>query len=169
MDRDTLKKALSLAFGSLALLSFVFSAGCASGGGYTKVPRTSAGVSHSVELGTIVHVRKVNIEGESSNLGVVSGVGAGAAVGRTVGRGDGSLIAGAAGAVIGGIAGTKIEKAMTAKLAQEVTIESDDGGTMVVVQELQDPEFREGDRVAILETNAGWTRIRHYDEGDQFY
>ncbi len=87
----------------------------------------------------------------------------GSAIGSTVGRGDGRVLASAGGAVAGAIVGEKVEKALTAKLAQELTIELDDGQTVVVVQELKEPAFQTGDRVSLLEARGGYARVRHED------
>jgi len=87
----------------------------------------------------------------------------GSAVGSTVGSGDGRVLASAGGAVVGAVVGQQVEKAMTSKIAQEITIEMDDGNTVVIVQELQEPRFSTGDRVSVLEARGGYARVRHED------
>jgi|TARA_B110000495_G_C22974086_1_gene571966 outer membrane lipoprotein SlyB len=156
---DTKTKSIS---GALAALLLIFISGCASGG-YETVPNSSAGTTQSIDLGTVVATRTVKIEGESSQLGLYGGGVMGSAIGSTIGGGDGRVLASAGGAVVGAIVGKKIEKALTTKLAQEMTIELDDGRTVVVVQELKDPEFYSGDRVSVLQTRNGDARVRHED------
>lgn len=149
---------------SSAILMVGFT-GCATGN-LEKIPRASVGSTQTVEYGTVVAVRHVHIEGESTNVGWSGGAIMGGAIGSTVGNGTGRTLATAGGAVAGGVIGSKIEKELTAKLAQEVTIELDDGGTVVVVQEVSDPEFTYGDRVSLLETAYGTSRVRHETFGD---
>ncbi len=143
------------------VLSVIY--GCSSTGGYETVPRTSAGTTQTLDQGTVVATRDVKIEGESSQLGLYGGGIMGSAVGSTVGRGDGQILASAGGAVAGAVVGKQVEKAMTSKIAQEITIEMDDGHTIVVVQELQEPRFSTGDRVSVLEARGGYARVRHED------
>ncbi len=136
--------------------------GCASSN-YETVPNASASSAQSLAMGTIVATRHVQIDGTSTNLGLYGGGIMGGAVGRTVGSGDGTILASAGGAVAGAIVGKKVEKALTKKLAQEMTIELDDGRTIVVVQEVRDPQFNSGDRVSVLEGRSGYARVRHED------
>jgi len=149
--------------GTLCSLILALMCGCASGGGYETVPRTSAGTAQSLDQGTVVATRNVKIEGESSQLGLYGGGIMGSAVGSTVGSGDGRVLASAGGAVVGAVVGQQVEKAMTSKIAQEITIEMDDGNTVVIVQELQEPRFSTGDRVSVLEARGGYARVRHED------
>ncbi|OUW17418.1 MAG: hypothetical protein CBD18_04710 [Opitutales bacterium TMED158] len=144
----------------MALL--VFASGCATNS-YDTVPSGAASTSQSIDMGTVISARTVKVEGTSSNLGTYGGGIMGSAVGSTIGRGDGRVLASAGGAVAGAIVGQKVEKALTAKLAQEMTIELDDGRTVVVVQEMNDPPFHSGDRVSVLETRTGIARVRHED------
>ncbi len=168
MGRDNKKNKGAIALIFVSIAGLLLFSGCASNN-YSKVPSTAAGVAHSVNTGTVVDTRKVNIEGQSTARGTVTGGIAGREIGRTIGRGDGSLIAGAGGAIIGAAVGHKVEKALSSKIAQEVTVELDDGGTVVIVQELEDPEFIVGDRVAVLESRAGWSRVRHHADSDTFF
>ena len=153
------RKALTFlaAIGAMLALS-----GCATTQ-YESVPSSSVSTAQHLELGTVVAVRSVTIDGEATNLGQYGGIILGSAVGSTVGRGEGSVIAGAAGAVAGAVIGEKIEKAARSKIAQEITVDLDDGGTIVVVQELKEPVFAQGDRVSLLESRSGHARVRHED------
>jgi len=152
--------ARAAALGALCLPLLL--AGCASGGGRETIPAASAGTAHSVEVGTVMDVRLVNIEGKTSGVGYGVGAGAGAAVGSTIGGSpEGRALGTAGGIIAGGIIGPRIEKAMTQKVAQEVTVQREDGYSVVVVtHEGLEPEFRPGDRVEILETRTGKARLR---------
>ena len=156
---DTRKKTIS---GAVGILLLALVSGCASGG-YPTVSSSTAGTTQTIDLGTVIATRPVKIEGESSQLGLYGGGIMGSAVGSTVGKGGGKVLASAGGAVVGAVVGQKIEKALTAQIAQEMTIELDDGRTIVVVQKLQEPEFHSGDRVSVLETRGGYARVRHED------
>ncbi len=149
--------------GAFSTIILVLLCGCASGGGYETVPRSSAGTTQTIDQGTVVATRDVRIEGESSQLGLYGGGIMGSAVGSTVGSGDGQVLASAGGAVVGAVVGKQVEKAMTSKIAQEITIEMDDGSTVVVVQELKEPRFNTGERVSVLEARGGYARVRHED------
>ena len=78
-------------------------------------------------------------------------------------RGASAGGASAGGAVAGAIVGQQVEKSLTKKLAQEITIEMDDGSTVVVVQEMKEPPFNAGDRVSVLESRGGYARVRRED------
>lgn len=149
--------------GAFSTIIFTLLCGCASGGGYETVPRSSAGTTQTIDQGTVVATRDVRIEGESSQLGLYGGGIMGSAVGSTVGSGDGQVLASAGGAVVGAVVGKQVEKAMTSKIAQEITIEMDDGSTVVVVQEWREPSFNAGERVSVLEARGGYARVRHED------
>lgn len=168
MTKDTRRRAGAVILAA-SLAGMVLLTGCASNAAYETVPSATAGRSQSVSEGTVIGVRKVNIEGEATHVGHTSGTIGGAAVGQTVGRGSGRTLATAGGAIVGGIVGGQIEKAITAKVGQEITIELDDGYTIVVVQERTEPEFREGDRVSVLETLAGYSRVRHSEFSAQAF
>ena len=147
---------------SLGVLIIAFLSGCATSP-YETVPNSAAGTTQTLDLGTVIATRTVKIEGQATNLGRYGGGIMGSAVGSTIGRGDGRVLASAGGAVAGAIVGQKVEKALTSEIAQEMTIELDDGRTVVVVQEMGDPPFQSGDRVSIMETRTGIARVRHED------
>ena len=146
-----------------ALLAVALFQGCASSG-YQSVPRSTAGRVQTVDTGTVVAVNSVTIDGEKTILGTTGGGIIGSAVGQTVAKSnDGRILAGAVGAVAGAVVGREVEEALTRKRAQEVTVNMDDGRTVVVVQEVQEPAFIVGDRVKVMETRMGEARISHSD------
>ncbi|MBC2606558.1 glycine zipper domain-containing protein [Pelagicoccus albus] len=146
-----------LLLGSMLIL---FLQGCASNA-YETVPRSTSGKIQQVDSGTVVATRTVVIEGEATYVGRSSGAIIGSAVGQTAGEGSGRTLAAAGGAVVGGIVGGMVEKEMTKKVAQEVTVSLDDGGTVVVVQERKDVGFVEGDRVSVTQTRTGEAHVSH--------
>ncbi|EDY83578.1 Rickettsia 17 kDa surface antigen family [Verrucomicrobiia bacterium DG1235] len=120
--------------------------------------------------GTVVSVKTIVIDGTSSNVGRAAGAAIGGGIGRTVGSGDGTVLATAVGVAAGVVVGPMVEKELTKKVAQEVTIDLDDGHVIVVVQETKDGGFFEGDRVEVMESITGVARIRHAEfESDGLY
>jgi len=114
----------------------------------------------------VVDVRPVVIDGTSSGLGSYGGAIAGSAVGGTVasdlsGTSLGGAVGAAGGMIAGAVVGPKIEKSLTSKKAQEITVQLDEGGTIVVVQELGEPRFNMGDPVRVDSNLAGAARIYH--------
>ncbi len=134
-------------FVAAAAVSF---SGCTSSRGRSVYTVNQVHQAMRVELGTIVGVRGVMIDGEASNVGLYGGAVLGGATGSTVGSGAGSTIAGAAGAVGGMIAGRAIEKVATRKDGLEITVNLDNGQTLVIVQPEKDGGFLDGDRVRVM-------------------
>lgn len=134
--------------------------GCASQS-YQTVPRSTSGKIQHVSSGTVVATRAVVIDGEVGYLGRTSGAIVGSAIGQTAGDGSGRTLAAAGGAVVGGIVGGMVEKELSKKQAQELTVDLDDGQTVVVVQETRDLGFVEGDRVSVTHTPSGEAHVSH--------
>lgn len=139
----------------LGVASALFLSGCSSSAGVQTVPRSTAGKMQQVASGTVVATRTVVVDGEATYIGHSSGAVVGSAVGQTVGRGSGRTLATAGGAVVGGIVGGMVEKEMTKKTAQELTIDLDDSTTIVVIQEMKNGGFFEGDKVRVTHTPSG--------------
>jgi outer membrane lipoprotein SlyB len=135
---------------ALSALSAVLLAGCTSTGGRTVYTRSQVNQAMRVELGTVVGVREVVIDGESTNVGVWGGAMMGGAIGGTAASGSSTAIAAAGGSVAGMIAGREIEKAVTRKPGLEITITLDDGTPLVIVQEKEKGGFIDGDRVRVM-------------------
>ncbi len=145
---------------SLGLILVLFLQGCASNA-YETVPRSTSGKMQSINAGTIVATRNVVIEGEAGILGRSSGAILGSAVGQTAGNGSGRTLAAAGGAVVGGIVGGMVEKELSKKVAQELTVDLDDGHTVVVIQVRREIGFVEGDRVSVTHTPSGEAHVSH--------
>ena len=151
------KASLTLLFAGLCVLLL---SGCASRSNQT-IPATSAGKIQTLDVGTVVAVNEVTIDGTRSNVGRIAGATVGAGVGQSAGSGNGRILTGALGGAAGMVVGGMIEKELTKKHAQEVTISMDDGGTIVVVQRITQPPFMEGDRVRITSTPTGEAIVSH--------
>jgi outer membrane lipoprotein SlyB len=122
--------------------------------------RSQAGQRQVVEMGTVQHVREVEIEAKKSGAGAVAGGVIGGVVGTTIGQGDGKKLATLGGAVLGAILGHVAEEGITKEKGLEITVKTDEGETMAVVQG-SDVTFTAGDRVRIITTIDGTTKITH--------
>ena len=96
-----------------------------------------------IQTGTIQGVREVRIE-RAQPTGV--GTAAGAVVG----------------AVIGGVAGSHIEKNTSDRPGLEITVRTDDGRTLAIVQEADGQRLEPGQRVRLLTDPRGQVRVSAY-------
>ena len=147
----------------------LFSSSCQSTSSQSRYPITSNGMAKQLDGGTIVDLREVVIDGTSSGLGAYGGAIGGSVAGRAIGAEAsrtslGTAVGAAGGMIAGGVVGPKIEKALTSKRAQELTIQMDEGGTIIVVQEIREPRFNIGDPVRVDSNLAGAARVFHADD-----
>ena len=143
----------AMAFGLCAIL---LTAGCGTFGpqGPNTVAGDEVGQTATVERGSLVSLREMELEGGNSGIGAGAGAIAGGIGGSFLGGGNRASALGAiGGAVIGGIAGLAAEEAVTSGRGVELLIELDSGRTVAVVQGL-DPnrplDLRPGDRVLVI-------------------
>lgn len=141
------------------VLAVLFLQGCASSRSGRVYSRDEARESLSVFYGTVLEVSPAVIEGTKSPIGPLVGGVTGAVVGSTIGEGSGKDIATVVGGLVGGLAGAAIEEGATRKDALEIVVELDNGQIMAVVQE-RDDEYRVGDRVRIVKSRNGTSRVR---------
>jgi outer membrane lipoprotein SlyB len=59
--------------------------------------------------------------------------------------------------VVGAVAGQAVEEGATRKRAQQITVQLDNGQTVVVTQEARNGLFQDGDRVRIMHGGGGAT------------
>ncbi len=152
------------------IVSFsLFFLGCNSKQSASRYPTTPTGMAKELESGTIVDVREVIIDGRASVVGTATGTLSGAVIGSQIGGtlGDpssGSATGAAGGTIAGAVIGPKVEKALTSKRAQELTVRMDAGGLIVVTQELRKPWFNIGDPVKVDTSLSGAGRVYHAAE-----
>jgi outer membrane lipoprotein SlyB len=106
--------------------------------------------AQQVELGTVVAVRKVQIEGSQSGVGTVGGAAVGAIAGSAIGGGRGSAIASVLGGIGGLVLGSKMEEGVTQTEGQELTVKLETGNTIAVVQAAGEQPLQVGERVRVL-------------------
>jgi outer membrane lipoprotein SlyB len=164
---ETVEKVIKTASGSkkniFALISLLFFGaititGCAQSNSGQVYSSKEARKVQTVETGTIESVKQVTIQGDQTPLGVIAGGVAGGVLGSAVGDGHGKDIATVVGAIAGAAAGNAVEKGVNRKNGLELVIKKDTGGTIVIVQEA-DVLFSPGDRVRIISSPYGETRV----------
>ena len=134
--------------------------GCASSSSPSTYSRKSVNKSHSVRLGTVESVRYVKLEGTRSGAGAVTGAVAGGIAGSTIGHNTGSRLGAVGGAAIGAAGGAFAEEKLTGSKGLEIVVKLDSGKSIVVAQKA-DILFSKGNRVRVIKSPEGETRITH--------
>jgi outer membrane lipoprotein SlyB len=118
------------------------------------------GQSTSVEFGTVISQREVEITGKNTGMGAIAGGSAGAIAGASMGQGNGSLAAALAGVIIGGIIASQAEQAMQDSQGVEYIITLKSGKTVTIVQYIgkDDKPIRNGARV-MVQQNGQYQRV----------
>lgn len=150
------KKSLRAVF--CAALAALIAAGCATSRSGQVYSREEARKVQTVESGTVESVKQVLIEGTKTPIGAAAGGVVGGVAGHSVGGGSGQTIATVVGALAGAAAGALAEEGITRKEGLEIVVRKDNGATIVVVQEA-DMDLTPGDRVRILTSSEGNTRV----------
>lgn len=132
--------------------------GCASSRSSEVYTREQARQAQTVQLGIVEFVKTVRIEGTKSGLGTIAGGVTGGVAGSTIGSGTGSSLASIAGALAGAFVGSAAEEKLTGKTGLEITVKLDSGNAIAVTQEADIP-FTVGDRVRVLTSPDGTTRV----------
>lgn len=148
---------------TLCSLALALASGCSSPGlGGSDYTSTEVRGEQSVRLGTVESVRKVRIQSsEPGILGALGGGVAGAALGSTIGGGNGNAAATVLGALAAGAAGNAAQNALSTENGVEITIRLDSGYVIAVTQGA-DEVFHVGDRVQVL-GGGGATRVTKLD------
>lgn len=137
---------------ALAILMSFGIAGCAntdvlSGDVYSS---SQAKEARSVTYGTLLSVRPVKIQADNSGvIGTVGGGVLGGVAGNAIGGGSGRAIATAVGAVAGAIIGNQVEEKASQVNGAELTIKTDNGQEIVVVQKASN-SYIAGRRVRLV-------------------
>ncbi len=102
------------------------------------------------DCGAVVDVKFIKKEGEASGGGAVLGGLVGGVLGHQVGSGRGNTAATVAGAAGGAYVGHQVEKSKNAKEFWQVSIKMD-GGNMRYFNYDNQPSYRAGDKVKIID------------------
>ena len=141
----------------LLLVALVLPA-CASRGGRT-FSEGEVRQAQGVTFGTVSDVTDVQVASDPSGLGAVVGGVAGGILGSMIGGGRGNTLAILGGAAAGAAGGHVLEGQARNYSAAQITVNLDNGTTIVVVQG-HDEFFRVGDRVRVLSTGQGSARVQ---------
>jgi len=102
--------------------------------------------------GVVGSVKYVEEKGQGSGAGAVIGGVAGGVLGHQIGSGRGNTVATIAGVGVGALAGNQVEKNVKKKSYWVVSVDLDNGKKQSVTSSSK-PEFKQGDRVKILDGN----------------
>jgi outer membrane lipoprotein SlyB len=109
----------------------------------------------------VVSVRDVQIEGTKSNIGTGIGAVAGGLGGSYLGKSPrGTALGALGGAVAGGLLGSAAEEGLTKRAGLQITVRLDNGQVTAVTQGADEP-FAQGERVQIITSPDGTTRVSH--------
>ncbi|MBL4852510.1 MAG: hypothetical protein JKY90_09610 [Gammaproteobacteria bacterium] len=112
----------------------------------------------TVEVGTVIAVENVLIEGTKTPIGAAAGTVVGGVIGAGSADSSGDRVRGVIGAVVGGVVGAAAEEGFTRRKGQEITIELDNGEVISIVQEA-DQKIAINDTVRILTQPNGTKRV----------
>ena len=140
-------------------LAVMLAAGCTTSRSGKVYSRDEARRVQQVEMGTVVAVQEVTIEGTKSKVGAVAG-GVVGGISTGGGSGTGGDVVRALGVIAGSAAGAATEEALTRRPGLEITVALDGGKTISVVQEADEPVAVD-DRVRLLKQPDGTTRVSH--------
>lgn len=143
-----------------ALFASGILAGCATTSSGEVYSAGQARQEMSVRLGVVESVRRVTLEGSRSGVGTIAGAAIGGVGGSALGGGRGQTVTTVLGAVAGGLIGNALEEQGTRKVGLEITVKLENGQLTAVTQEA-DEEFRPGERVRLLTSPRGVTRVSH--------
>lgn len=124
------------------ILAFIFT-GCANNNTITYDAQNHNKINQ-VLVGKIIHIRNVAVKDDGAGTligGVIGGV-----LGSTIGSGNGSTLASLGGAIAGGVVGNEVGK----ENAQELTVQLENGETIVVLS--KGTNLQNQDRVRIVKS-----------------
>ncbi len=145
---------------SAMLVSLLAAGGCAPKVGGSDYTASGAQQVYEVQFGTVHSVRTVQINDSNtrSAIGAVGGGVVGGIVGNMFGGGKGNTLATLGGALAGAAAGGAAGQALGNQEGVEVTVNLDNGKTIVVVQGA-DLLFTPGQRVRVTQGGDGASRV----------
>lgn len=156
-------KSTSIILMSVTAIGLLSLGGCSSlGVGGSDYTASQVRGEQSVRLGVVESIRKVRIQSDQPGiLGALGGGVAGAALGSTIGGGNGNAAATLLGALAAGAAGDAAQNALSSQDGVELTIRQDNGLVIAVTQGA-DEVFQIGERVQIL-GGGGAVRVTRLD------
>jgi outer membrane lipoprotein SlyB len=134
-------------------------AGCAPQNTNTTYSAEDIGRTANVSFGTIISMRPVTVQSQSSGIGALGGAAAGGAAGSFIGGSDvkGNILGAIGGAIIGGVVGNAVENQSGTGQAVEFIIHEDFAPAPISVVQTNELNFQPGERVVI--TRGARTRL----------
>lgn len=133
--------------------------GCATQG-QSRYSFQDVGRASTVEFGTVVASRQVDIKGQNTGVGGVIGGTAGGLAMSNVGGGTGNVAAILGGILVGAAIGAMTEQAASDRVGIEYTITLANGKTITIVQEqaAEDRILNPSERV-MVQANGSYQRV----------
>jgi outer membrane lipoprotein SlyB len=144
--------------------ALLFDSGCTFPKSPNSVSESQTGVMQVSDVGTVIKVTPVVVDGRRTALGQYGGavIGGAAAVPAGGITSTGGAIAAAGASVVGAILGESVEEFSTRKKAQEITVQMKKGDIVTIIQ-ASPPEFMVGDTVEVVHSAYG-ARVEMYME-----
>lgn len=144
---------------SLISLLLLLIVGCSSSGEKNYSHNETNRIQTTL-TGTIKHIEKVNVDGESSWKGSLTGSVLGGLLGSTIGGGWGRLIVSTASSVAGGFVGGATEEQLTRNEGLKMIIVQNDGNIFTVVIVPKEGEsFTVGQEVEVVTSEDGKAEV----------
>ena len=158
--RRSMKRGMAVAI----LGTMTLSLGACASQSQNRYSYRDVGQATSVEFGTVMATRPVDIQGQNTGAGGVVGATAGGLAMSNVGQGSGNLAAILGGALVGAVAGAVAEQAISDRTGIEYVVTLANGRTITIVQEqaANEPVFAPGHRV-MVQTNGTYQRVLSAD------
>ena len=158
--RQSVKRRMAAALLAIAALSL----GACATQSQNRYSHRDVGRATSVEFGTVMATRPVDIQGQNTGAGGLVGAAAGGLAMSNVGKGSGNLAAILGGALVGAVAGAAVEQAVSDRTGIEYVVTLANGRTITIVQEqaVAEPIFGPGQRV-MIQTNGTYQRVLSAD------
>ncbi|WP_247877315.1 hypothetical protein [Azospirillum brasilense] len=158
--RRATKRGLSAVVLGMAVLSL----GACASQSQNRYSYRDVGHATSVEFGTVMATRPVDIQGQNTGAGGLVGGAAGGLAMSNVGKGSGNVAAILGGALVGAVAGAVAEQAISDRTGIEYVVTLATGRTITIVQEqgTNEPIFGPGQRV-MVQTNGTYQRVLSAD------
>ncbi|MBS0635367.1 MAG: hypothetical protein JSR37_07895 [Verrucomicrobia bacterium] len=147
---------------ALVLLSVSFFASCSRETSPDVYDDQNFGAAETTYLGTILEMHEVHVQNgeglQDNTTGMVGGGVAGALLGSTIGKGDGSVVAAVAGGLLGATGGAALEDHLRKSKAMRYIVQLDNGELKTIVQSIE-PRMHPGEKVYVMISNSGRSRI----------
>ena len=132
------------------ILAAVMASGCATQDSAMVYSSGQAQRAQTVQLGTVVSVEAVKVEGNNNELMTIGGAAVGGLAGSSIGQGKGSVVGAVVGALAGGAAAQAAQKSLGSKQSLEITVKLDKTGELISIVQAPDIALTPGQRVRVM-------------------